>query len=193
MGNYQVLFSGEVTQEANSDAVRENLARELGIDERKARQLFTGRTVVLQSQLTQEAALEMQQRLSELGALCRVKDLSPKNANVADFRVGKSASSAPEQTLRDITAAHRECPRCGYMQLEASHCSRCGVDLAKATRQKQKEDLIIEKKIRELRSQKSSGSTPRQQPPRQQPKAAPVEPEPEPPKKGGLRGLFKRA
>ena len=186
MGDYQVLFSGEVTQQANPDAVRENLARELGIDERKARQLFSGRTVVLQSQLTQEAALQMQQRLSDLGALCRVKDLSPKKANVADFRVGKSTPS-PEQTLRDITAAHRECPRCGYMQLEASHCARCGVDLAKATRQKQKEDLIIEKKIRELRSQQPSEAKPQRQP-----KTIPVEPETEVRKKGSLRGLFKR-
>lgn len=184
MGDYQVLFSGEVTQQANPDAVRDNLARELGIDQRKARQLFSGRTVVLQSQLTQEAALEMQQRLSELGAVCRVKDLSPKKANVAEYHMGKRSTGAPEQTLRDITAAHRECPRCGHMQLEASHCARCGVDLAKATRQKQKEDLIIEKKIRELRGQTAIPST----------HAAPIpQAEPEPAKKGGLRGLFKRA
>ena len=37
MGDYQVLFSGEVTQHANPDAVRDNLARELGIADRKAR------------------------------------------------------------------------------------------------------------------------------------------------------------
>ncbi len=132
----------------------------------------------------------MQTRLHELGAVCRVKNLSPKNANVADYRVGKSTTGALEQTLRDITAAHRECPRCGHMQLEASHCARCGVDLAKATRQKQKEDLIIEKKIRELRSQKSSGSAPQQKPAAV---AAVSQPEPEEPKKNGLRGLFKRA
>ena len=86
MGNYQVLFSGEVSQDAREDAVRDNLARELGIDERKARQLFSGRTVVIRSQLKHEEALELQHQLGEFGAICRVKDLTPKNANVADFR-----------------------------------------------------------------------------------------------------------
>jgi ribosomal protein L37E len=189
MGDYQVLFSGEVAQQANSDAVQVNLARELGIDERKAKQLFSGRTVVIQSQLTHEAALELQSRLGDLGAVCRVKDLSPKNANVADFRVGQNSNATAEQTLRDITAAHRECPRCGHMQLEASHCARCGVDLAKATRQKHKEDLIIEKKIRELRTQQSGGVA----------KAVPIDtnpplpPPPEARKRSGVKGWFKRA
>lgn len=156
MGSYQVLFSGEVSQQANEDAVRDNLARELGIDDRKARQLFSGRTVVIKSQLKHEDALQLQQQLGEFGAICRVKDLTPKNTNVADFRVGKAAAAESQATLRDITAAHSECPRCGHMQLEASHCARCGVDIAAATRQQHKEDLIIEKKIRDLRLQKEA-------------------------------------
>jgi ribosomal protein S27AE len=145
MGNYQVLFSGEVASDANADAVRDNLARELGIDERKARQLFSGRTVVLRSQLEQTAALELQEKLSSLGALCRVKDFTPK---VAEYREDNNAS---DYTLRDITAAHLECPRCGHLQLDSSHCARCGVDLILAQKKQRKEDLIIEKKIRELR------------------------------------------
>ena len=77
MGNYQVLFSGEVSQDASQDAVRDNLARELGIDERKIKQLFSGRTVVIKSQLKHQDALELQQLLGEFGAICRVKDLTP--------------------------------------------------------------------------------------------------------------------
>ena len=50
MNHYQVLFSGEVAEGAQEAKVRENLSRELGIDERKAVQLFSGRTVVLRSQ-----------------------------------------------------------------------------------------------------------------------------------------------
>ena len=152
MGNYQVLFSGEVSQQANKDAVRENLARELGIDNRKAKQLFSGRTVVIKSQLKHDDALELQQLLGEFGAVCRVKDLTPKNNDIAIYGVDDSCTRDPQATLRDITAAHSECPRCGHMQLEASHCARCGVDLGAAARQKHKEDFIIEKKIRELRS-----------------------------------------
>ena len=56
MANYQVLFNGEVAERSSVAIVRENLARELGLDERKARQLFSGRTVVIRSQLDQDDA-----------------------------------------------------------------------------------------------------------------------------------------
>ena len=150
MNHYQVLFSGEVAEGAQEAKVRDNLSRELGIDERKAGQLFSGRTVVLRSQLSQQDALAMQARFADLGALVRIKDLTPKTDKKLDYRVDR-AERGGDHTLRDITAAHVECPRCGHLQLEASHCARCGIDIAAAIKAQRKEDLIIEKKIRELR------------------------------------------
>jgi ribosomal protein L37E len=178
MGNYQVLFSGEVAEQASTEAVRNNLARELSIDERKARQLFSGRTVVIESHLSQQGATDLQARLGDLGAVCRIKDLAPKD-NAAGYKIDRHVS---DHTLRDITAAHAECPRCGHMQLESSHCARCGVDIAQAAKQRRKEDLLIEKKLRELRSGPAEVCTPA---------AAPSEPQiraertlPPPPKRG---------
>ena len=149
--NYQVLFNGEVLEHASVEAVRENLARELGLDERKAKQLFSGRTVVIRSQLEQSEAQAWQDRFAELGAICRIKNLQPKEQSSAYRDVGKQQH---DRTLRDITAAHLECPRCGHEQLDSSHCARCGVDLEAAFRQKRKEDIMIEKKIRELRNRR---------------------------------------
>jgi hypothetical protein len=156
MGNYQVLFSGEVSPNVNEDTVRANLARELGIDERKARQLFSGRTVVIKSQLSQADALAVQAQFSEFGAICRVKDFSPKVEKV-DYRVDRADRDNADQTLKDITAAHVECPRCGHLQLEASHCARCGIDIGAAIKQKRKDDLIIQKKIRDLKHKDAAG------------------------------------
>jgi len=150
MGNYQVLFSGEVSPNLNEDSVRENLARELGIDERKARQLFSGRTVVIKSQLSQEDALAVQAQFAEFGAICRVKDFTPKIEQV-DYRVDRADRDNADRTLKDITAAHLECPRCGHLQLEASHCARCGIDIGAAIKAQRKEDLIIQKKINQLK------------------------------------------
>ena len=150
MANYQVLFNGEVAERASADAVRDNLARELGLDERKAKQLFSGRTVVIRSQLDQQQAQAWQDKLAQFGAVCRIKDLTPKDDR-ATFPIGGNSGPA-EHTLRDITAAHLECPRCGHMQLDSSHCARCGVDLGQAFKAKHKEDLMIEKKLRELRN-----------------------------------------
>ncbi len=161
MGNYQVLFSGDVSQNIKEDTVRENLAKILGIDERKAKQLFSGRTVVIKSQLSQTEALEVQTQFAQLGAICRVKDLTPQTTTESSYKIDKHERAVSEHTLRDITAAHVECPRCGYLQLEASHCSRCGIDVVAALKQKRKDDLMIEKKIRDLRTDKSPA--PRQQ------------------------------
>jgi ribosomal protein L37E len=159
MSNYQVLFSGEIAEGAHEHTVRENVCRELGIDQRKATQLFSGRTVVIRSNLTQDEALALQGRFADLGALCRIKDLTPKlEEKKLDYRIDRAERFA-DHTLRDITAAHVECPRCGHLQLEASHCARCGIDIAAAIKAQRKEDLIIEKKIRELKEKgKPSGS-----------------------------------
>lgn len=192
MGNYQVLFSGEVSPNVNEDTVRQNLARELGIDERKARQLFSGRTVVIKSQLSQADALDVQARFADFGAICRVKDFTPKVEKV-DYRVDRAERSNADQTLKDITAAHVECPRCGHLQLEASHCARCGIDIAAAIKQQRKEDLIIEKKIRDLKYKDAAGSA----------RSAAAKPEPEirfeagaqaePPKKRGVMGWLRKS
>ena len=69
------------------------------------------------------------------------------------------------------------------MQLDSSHCARCGVDLEQAFKAKRKEDLLIEKKIRELRGKREQA----------EPQAVPrvvgdfyAEPEPEQARKGVL-------
>jgi len=145
MGRFQVLFSGEVAEGANETTVRQNLIRRLGLDDRKVSQLFSGRTVVVRSDLTREAADELQAELAGLGAISRIKDLTPDDK--AKFKIDKHV----DQTLKDITAAHIECPRCGHLQLESEYCARCGVDISTANKQKRKEDLLIEKKIREFK------------------------------------------
>ncbi len=158
MSDYQVLFSGEIDRNSDLDSVRTRLARELGIDDRKARTLFSGRTVVLRSQLNEDEARTFQQRLGELGAICRIKSLGAPRSLAA--QIDKDAlrlEGQNEHTLKDITAAHVECPRCGHLQLESSHCARCGVDIAAAMAHKRKEDLLIEKKIRELRARRDGG------------------------------------
>ncbi len=162
MPNFQLLFSGDLVAGAARESVQQNLAHELGIDRRKSAALFSGRTVVLKSQLDESTALQWQQRLNDLGALCRIKDLDAKPAN--DSVNFKADLRANDHTLRDITAAHLECPRCGHLQLDSSHCARCGVDLHAAFKQKRKEDLIIEKKIRELRGQPGSSGVTGSQP-----------------------------
>lgn len=189
MGDYQVLFSGEVSRDSSVDQVRSRLARELGIDDRKARALFSGRTVVIKSQLAEDEARELQLRLADLGAMCRIKSLAaPKTPDAQIDKDALRMEGKNDQTLKDITAAHVECPRCGHLQLEASHCNQCGIDIGQALVQKRKEDLLIEKKIRDLRAERGQpGPAPRE--------PAPIHSEPRQPRKraGFVRDLFRRS
>jgi len=151
MGQFQVLFSGQVVEGANVGTVRNNIARRLGLDENKVAQLFSGRTVVIRSELSRDDADRLQAELAALGALARIKDLTPDER--ARFKIDRKLA---DHTLKDITAAHVECARCGHLQLESEFCARCGVDMAMAQKLKRKEDLLIEKKIRSLKGQQPS-------------------------------------
>jgi len=153
MSQYQVLFSGQISDGASQNVVMQNLARSLDLDERKVGQLFSGRTVVVKSQLSRDEALALQEQFASLGAVARVKDREPVSEPA--FKVDRRVT---DHTLRDITAAHQECPRCGHLQLESEFCARCGVDIATHARQSRKEDLLIAKKIREMQIKKQAHS-----------------------------------
>ena len=147
MSNYQVLFNGVVVEGRDVEGVERAVAGELGIDHAKAKRLFNGRTVVLASQLSRDEALDLQARLDRVGAVARIKDLTPRPETPPDYAPERS-----DQTLRDLTAAHIDCPRCGHMQLDATHCARCGVDLEALFRKRRKEELLMEKKLRDHRA-----------------------------------------
>lgn len=155
MMNYQVLFDGELVETANLEAVRDNLARELGLDERKAKQLFSGRTIVVRSRLQQHEARAWQDRFAQLGAICRIKSESPVAPPTCPAHGEENRFFGQDNTLREITAARLECPRCGYRQLEAAECVRCGINIEADMRRRRKEDLIIEKKLKALRAERA--------------------------------------
>lgn len=149
MSKYQVLFNGVTTQDSNVARVEQAVARELGIDRGKAKRLFNGRTVVLASQLSRDEALDLQLRLEGVGAISRIKDLTPKKPAPHGYEQERADS---DSTLGDLTAAHVDCARCGHMQLEASHCANCGVDLEALFRKRRKADLLMAKQLRDHRS-----------------------------------------
>jgi hypothetical protein len=159
MGTFQVLFSGELARGATAEAVQSALAAELRIDEHKARQLFQGRTVVIRGQLSERDALELQQRLHDLGAMCRVKDAAAVGVAREITAIDRDAARMEQKrdrTMRDITAAFVECAKCGHLQLESSLCAKCGVNMAAALAEKRREDQLIEQQIRTLRAQRAS-------------------------------------
>ena len=148
MTNFHVLFSGEIAPGSKADSVMLGLQRTLGIDARKAKQLFSGRTVVLKSQLSAAEAQSLVAILTALGAVCRVKDYTAKPASSSLF---KFDDAGRDKTVQDLTAAHVECPRCSHLQLLADFCAKCGLDIEQAQKKQRKEDVLIGKKLKALR------------------------------------------
>lgn len=141
MAHFQVLFSGQIVEGAKEAQVRINLAHRFGLDQRKVNQLFSGRTVVIESGLGRSEAFALQKQLIDLGAVTRVKDLTPDEGREVkvDSRDYKSDFRRSDYTLKDITAAHIECPRCGHLQLDSQSCVRCGVDMTTASHQRRQQ------------------------------------------------------
>jgi len=150
MSDYQVLFNGVVVEGDDVAVVERKLALALDVEPARAKRLFNGRTVVLASALTRDQAIELQNKLQSVGAITRIKDLAPKSS-LSDHS-DSPANDAEGSMLRDLTAAHIECPRCGHMQLDAQHCSRCGVDIEVLFRKRRKQELLMEKKLRDHRA-----------------------------------------
>lgn len=145
MANFQILFNGETTPDKSAAHVQATFAHEMGIDARKIKQLFSGRTVVLRSHLSEHEAHAWQKRLAAWGAVTRIKALQESKGEKTYWDAERTQHN---KVLNDLTAAHLECPRCGHMQLDASHCSRCGIDLEQAIKARRQQDNLLEKRAR---------------------------------------------
>jgi len=76
MGNYNVVFNGEISNEYMFDDVKRNLAALFKIDEEKADRLFTRPQVVLKKGVDYESAQKYRQALlKKTGAICDVKEV----------------------------------------------------------------------------------------------------------------------
>lgn len=70
---YRVIFEGAIAPDHEKDRVQRVLATVLNINCKKASRLFSGRKVVLQKQLTRDAARKYAAALERAGALCRIE------------------------------------------------------------------------------------------------------------------------
>ncbi|HEY0857113.1 MAG TPA: hypothetical protein VGE16_08655, partial [Albitalea sp.] len=76
-GPWQLVFSGECIDGHDPRAVREEVARALKLDERRAARLFSGQPVVLRRQVDAETARRHIDRFAAMGALLRAQPMPP--------------------------------------------------------------------------------------------------------------------
>lgn len=179
-GNFEVLFRGEIYASVDPVQARTDMARLFRQPPERVMRLFDGRSWVLKDGLDRETAERYQVELAKIGVISELRDTAPQIREKQDSPHGKSQNF----TLESVAIVRMSCPACGYEQLEADYCARCGVNVAAARsqqRQRQKEDEIIQRRIRSLRGGAPAERAKVAPTPAAPAAAAPAEPTPEVP------------
>ena len=96
MSLYEVAFSGKLVADAQLDLVKANLARIFQADEQRIAQLFSGRRIVIKSNLDAAGAEKYREILARAGALLEVRALDQGDVPpVAEPEVPAVAQAAP--------------------------------------------------------------------------------------------------
>ncbi len=158
-GDYEVVFSGETYSGADVDIVKAALGRLFGQSTATIEHMFAAGEVVIKTGISREHAQRYQAEMAKAGAIARVQRHpdAPSTEPAASALPGPAQfnpGASQEFSLSGISVALMMCPRCGHEQLEGDFCARCNVDVKAyrlQERRRRKEDLIIERRIRDLR------------------------------------------
>lgn len=150
-GHCEIVFHGEIYASVDPVKARAQMAHLFRQPAEKVHRLFDGRTWVLKDGLDRATAERYQVELAKIGVISELRDRSP---NVALKAPVDPNSKSQNFTIESVAITRMTCPECGYEQLDADYCARCGVNIevAKAkARLKAKEDDVIQARIRALR------------------------------------------
>jgi hypothetical protein len=135
MSRFEIAFSGQLLPGAAPDQVRANLARLFQADEQRIALLFSGRRVVIKSDLDEAAAEKYRSTLERAGALAEVRALDAEAPVAAQAQAHVQASAAVATPTR---GGGKVVPRDEYMAAFADveapdfDIAPVGVDLQEA-------------------------------------------------------------
>ncbi|MEE4299482.1 MAG: TFIIB-type zinc ribbon-containing protein [Pseudomonadales bacterium] len=158
-GHYEVIFSGEIYAAVDPVKVRTDMARMFRQPAEKVHRLFDGRTWTLKDGLDRATAERYQVELAKIGVISEIRDRQPKYETA---KTTDPMSRSQNFTLEKVAITKMKCPECGYEQLEADYCARCGVSIAVArakAKVRAKEDEVIQARIQQLRERRKGDST----------------------------------
>ena len=84
---YRVIFKGEIQEGASSDDVKPKLAKILKLSDEKVAKLFSGKSIVIKKNASQETCKKIQAALTKAGAICKIKKEAPPEEEEAEFKV----------------------------------------------------------------------------------------------------------
>ncbi|MEK1907520.1 MAG: hypothetical protein AAAB13_17215, partial [Pseudomonas sp.] len=95
MSLYEIAFAGQLVPGAQLELVKENLARLFQADEQRIALLFSGRRIVIKSNLDAAGAEKYRATLERAGAVAIVQSLDIEEVELAPPPVAQPAPPAP--------------------------------------------------------------------------------------------------
>lgn len=105
MSSYEVAFSGELVADTPIEQVQTNLAKIFNLDAQRVMLLFTGRRIVLRSNLSQAEADKYQKVLYNAGALVEVCEQMQTNSPNKTTSTAATATAVASLATPTPTAA----------------------------------------------------------------------------------------
>lgn len=105
MSLYEVAFSGKLVADAQPDLVKANLAKIFQADEQRIAQLFSGRRIVIKSNLDAAGAEKYREILARAGAVLEVQALDQGDPVPAVDIETSVAQSSSVETAPQVTPA----------------------------------------------------------------------------------------
>ena len=114
---YKVVFRGELVENLSREAVEENFRQRLKFSDAMLAKIFSGKAMILKSDLDRQTADRYARALWQAGARCVVAPM------IEPLLEPVLRPPAPEPRMT--------CPKCGQEQPEGEICIGCGVVIAK--------------------------------------------------------------
>lgn len=125
---FKIVFNGELMPDFTLEAAKENLASLFKSDTSRINTLFSGNTIDLKRDLSENEADQYLLALQRAGAKVRKEqDLAASLSLVAtDDHPVETPESAAQAEPSTMT-----CPKCGHEQAKAIECAACGIVIDK--------------------------------------------------------------
>jgi len=119
---YNIVFNGQTHADQDVHQVINNLATIFKTKPEKIEALFSGQKRVVKKNINHETALRYIKAFDQAGAVCQMEPVYKYDPNA---KVPKPAVQPKVKPLRKSMT----CPKCGYSQILADECVRCGINM----------------------------------------------------------------
>ena len=107
---YEVVFYGQIHEDAELDAVKASIAKMFKTDQATTKYLFSGKRIVIKKNLSAEAADKYSMAFAKAGAICELAPIPADSASPVQARdraAAKAPSAAPDAADKGASSKRR--------------------------------------------------------------------------------------